>query len=370
MAEWLKGEMIFRWWRTIDRGLLVIVTLLILVGLLLSFAATTVIANKLSLPTYYFVQRNLSYLLMGIVILISVSFLSPEKIVKLSLYLLFIAICLLIVTSLWGIEIKGARRWLKILGFSFQPSEFLKPVFLVVSAYLMVYPNKRDLARTNILMFGLLFAVIGLLIIQPDYGQMILTSLVWGILLFLAGASFKLLLLLLSALLVGVSFAYLSVPHFHGRINSFLTGEGNTFQVELAKEAIISGGWSGVGPGEGKIKRIIPDSYTDFIFVVAAEEYGTILCIFILLLFLALLIRGLTLAMRQENLFNRLAACGLSLLIVGQALINISVNLNLIPSKGMTLPFISYGGSSLLASSLTVGLLLGLTRKYPKRVIR
>ncbi|WP_370931851.1 FtsW/RodA/SpoVE family cell cycle protein [Bartonella sp. DGB1] len=361
-----QGGFLFKWWRTVDRSLLVIALLLIMVGLILSFASTPAIAKKYSLPYYYFVIRHVIYLLIALSIMIAISFLSVENICKLSFLLFFFSILLLLLTLFNGIEIKGAKRWLAFAGVSLQPSEFMKPFYIICSAFLMIYAVKYNNLTLKILMFVSLLVVATLLILQPDYGQMILIFLIWSIMYFLSGASLILIMPLVGILATITMIAYFYVSHFRNRIISFITGEGNNFQTELAIDAIKKGGWFGVGPGEGKIKNILPDSYTDFIFVVAAEEFGIIFCIIILLLYLVLFVRLIYLSMQQSDLFKRLAIAGLALLLILQALVNISVNVNLIPSKGMTLTLISYGGSSLIASAIAIGLLLGLTRKYPK----
>ena len=266
----------------------------------------------------------------------------------------------------FGIEVKGARRWVSLAGVSIQPSEFMKPAFVIVCAWLFAENERRKDIPGNFFSMVLFCVVAALLVAQPDLGQTILTAVTWGAMFFMAGVPW-LWIIGLGILAVGGFFgAYTVFPHVAGRIDRFLTGEGDTFQVDAGREAIIRGGWFGQGPGEGTIKRIIPDSHTDFIFSVTAEEYGIALCLLIVLIFAFIVIRGLSIALKERDDFTRLSVSGLVILFGFQSIINMSVNLHLMPAKGMTLPFISYGGSSLIAVAISTGLLLALTRRRPE----
>ncbi len=267
-------------------------------------------------------------------------------------------------------EIKGARRWINLPGFSLQPSELLKPVFVVLTAWAFSeHDRNRDMPALW-LAIGMLPLVVVPLISQPDLGQTILISAVWGGLFFLAGVHIFWVLGLMGGGALGLFAAYRFLPHVTSRINRFLNKEGgDTFQTDMAQESMLSGGWFGRGPGEGVIKRSLPDSHTDFIFSVIGEEFGAIACLVVVALFAFLVGRALVVARRNPDRFSQMAGAGLAMLLGFQALINMAVNLNLIPPKGMTLPFLSYGGSSLLSVSLSAGMLLALTRKRPKTAL-
>jgi cell division protein FtsW len=267
-----------------------------------------------------------------------------------------------------GAEVKGAARWLKFGGFSLQPSEFVKPAFVVVCAWAFAEAARRPDVPGNVLAFVLYGLFAGLLVLQPDIGQAMLITLVWGAMFFLAGLSWRWMSVLSGLAVAGAVSAYMLIDHVAKRIDRFLTpGSGDTFQVDAALRAFRAGGWFGLGPGEGKIKAILPDAHSDFIFAVAAEEFGIVICLVLATIFAVIVIRGLRRALHEADRFARLAAGGLVILFGLQAIINLAVNLSLLPAKGMTLPFISYGGSSLLSVALTMGLIIGLTRRRPDK---
>jgi cell division protein FtsW len=266
-----------------------------------------------------------------------------------------------------GQEVKGGRRWIWIAGLSIQPSEFMKPAFVVVCAWLFAEHARQPEIPGNLFAIILFGIVAALLIAQPDLGQTILTTAVWGGMFFMAGMPWIWIMLLGIGGAGGLLSAYYVFPHVAGRIDKFMTGEGDTFQIDTAREAIIRGSWFGQGPGEGIVKRIIPDAHTDFIFSVAAEEFGIVFCMALVALFTVLVLRGLSHAYRERNDFNRFAVAGLVLQMGIQSIINIGVNLELLPAKGMTLPLISYGGSSMVAICVTAGFILALTRHRPEK---
>ena len=262
-----------------------------------------------------------------------------------------------------GYAAKGATRWLAVGPLLLQPSEFLKPVFVVVTAWLFSESSRRPDMPCNllsILLFGLCAA---LLITQPDFGQTVLLSFIWGTMFFMAGMPWIWIMLLGGFGVVGVLAAYVAIPHVTTRIDRFITGTGDNFQVDRGLEAITNGGWLGRGPGEGQVKYGLPDSHTDFIFSVAAEEFGILLTMVLVATFAFVVLRGLYHGLQERDRFVQLAVSGLVLMFGFQAIINICVNLRLMPAKGMTLPFISYGGSSLMAVALGMGLVLALSRK-------
>jgi cell division protein FtsW len=300
--------------------------------------------------------------------MLGVSLLSPRGVRRLALGTFILFYALMCAALVIGPEIKGAHRWINIGPLGIQPSEFVKPAFVVLSAWLFAEgATRRDVPGRflAIVVFG---ATIAILVLQPDFGQTMLIGIVWGALFFLAGLRWVWMVGLGGAGAIGILSAYHLVPHVRARIDRFLDPEkGDTFQVDRAMDSFISGGWFGKGPGEGTVKRVLPDSHTDFIFAVTAEEFGIVVCLMLLALFAFVVIRGLRHAVRQEeDAFLRLATAGLTMLFGLQSAINMAVNVHLMPAKGMTLPFVSYGGSSLLSLALGTGMLLALTRKRPR----
>ena len=265
-----------------------------------------------------------------------------------------------------GAEINGARRWLHVGGYSLQPSEFAKPAFVVLSAWLLAEGERRPDMPAMPMAVSLYLLLVGLLVLQPDVGQALLVSLVWGALFLLAGRPLRWFFVLAAALACGLLVAYMSLGYVRWRIDRFLHPTvGDSFQTDRALHSFIEGGFFGKGPGEGTIKTVLPDAHTDFIFAVIAEEYGVLACLVLLALFVLVAVRVFSRHVDQSGSFATLAAAGLTLLFVLQAIINMAVNVGLIPAKGMTLPFISSGGSSMLAVGLTMGMLLAVTRRRP-----
>ncbi len=352
-----------RWWWTIDLYFLGAFLTLMGLGVILSFAASPAVAERIGLDSYHFVERQILFMAPALVCMIAVSFMDQSQVRRFAVLMLAGAILMMVTVLFAGVEVKGSRRWLSVAGLTIQPSEFMKPAFVIVSAWLFSEQARRPDIPGNlfaIILFGLVAA---LLVAQPDLGQTILTSATWGAMFFIAGMSWVWIVALGGIAIGGGYAAYALFPHVALRIDKFLTGEGDTFQVDTGREAIISGGWLGQGPGEGTVKRILPDSHTDFIFSVAAEEFGIIMCMTIALLFALVVMRGLRFALRERDDFTRLAVAGLVCQFGFQSVINIAVNLHLMPAKGMTLPFISYGGSSLVATAIGTGFVLALTRR-------
>ncbi len=355
------------WFWTIDRFFLAAFILLMGIGFMLSFAASPAVAERLGLDSFHFVERHAMFLIPSIIVMVSLSLLSPRQIRRTAIILLIAALAMMVLALFFGVEVKGARRWVNFGSLSIQPSEFMKPAFVVVCAWLFAEHARQPEIPGNLFAI-ILFGIVGaLLVAQPDIGQTILTSAVWGGMFFMAGMPWLWIVLLGGLGVGGVATAYYMLPHVAGRIDRFWTGEGDTFQVDTARDAIINGNWFGLGPGEGIYKRIIPDSHTDFIFSVAAEEFGILFCMVLVAIFAFIVLRGLSHAFRERNDFSRFAVAGLVLQLGVQSMINISVNLELIPAKGMTLPFISYGGSSMVAVAVTAGFILALTRHRPEK---
>jgi cell division protein FtsW len=300
-------------------------------------------------------------------VMLAVSFLSPLQIRRFSLVVFALSLLLVAATPYFGPEIKGARRWLVLFGMNLQPSEFLKPAFVIIVAWLFSESARHPAMPSNALALGVLLLVVALLVIQPDFGQTMLVTLVWGALFFMAGMRMVWVFGLAVAASAGLLAAYWTIPHVAGRIKKFLNpGSGDTFNIDIATESFIRGGWFGQGPGEGTVKRLLPESHTDFVFAVGAEEFGVVMCLVVVALFAFIVIRALARVTRNDEPFTRFAAAGLAILFGTQSAINMAVNLHLIPAKGMTLPFISYGGSSMISLAYGVGMLLALTREQPR----
>ncbi|MBB5047181.1 cell division protein FtsW [Rhodopseudomonas rhenobacensis] len=355
------------WWWTVDKLLLAAIIVLMLGGVILSLAASPPVATRIGLDPFHFFNRHVLFLLPSFIVLIAVSFLSPRQIRRSALIVFAISIALIVATLLLGPEVKGSRRWITILGLNIQASESAKPAFVVLAAWLFSESARRPEMPATSMAVTLLIMLVSLLVMEPDFGQTMLILMVWGAVFFIAGMRIVWVMGLAGLAAGGLFAAYLFVPHVAGRIKRFMNpASGDTYQVDTAMEAFSNGGWFGLGPGEGIAKRSLPDSHTDFVFAVGAEEFGIILCLALLLLFAFIVIRTLSRAYSSEDLFSRFAASGLAILFGIQAAINMAVNLQLIPAKGMTLPFISYGGSSMISLAYGVGMMLALTRLRPR----
>ncbi|HVG52197.1 MAG TPA: putative lipid II flippase FtsW [Xanthobacteraceae bacterium] len=354
------------WWWTVDRLMLAAVITLMLGGIVMSLAASPPVAARIGLDAFYFVNRHIMYLLPAIAVMVGVSFLTPRQMRRLALIVFAVSFVLVVATLFFGAEVKGARRWLIIAGVNIQPSEFLKPSFVILIAWLFAESARKPDVPANTIALALLIATITALVLQPDFGQTMLIVLVWGALFFMAGMRMVWVAGLGAAAGLGLLVAYSVIPHVSRRIKRFLDpASGDTFQVDTAIESFMRGGWFGRGPGEGTVKRILPDSHADFVFAVAAEEFGIVICLVLAALFAFIVLRALGSAMRNEDPFSRFAIAGLAILFGTQSAVNMSVNLALIPAKGMTLPFISYGGSSMISLAYGMGMLLGLMRARP-----
>jgi cell division protein FtsW len=355
------------WWWTVDKPLLGAILVLMLSGVILSLAASPPVATRIGLDPFHFFGRHVLFLLPAFIVLVGVSFLSPRQIRRTALIVFALSIALIVATLLFGPEVKGSKRWITIIGVNIQASESAKPAFVVVAAWLFAESTKRPEMPATSMALGMLLLLVALLVMEPDFGQTMLILMVWGALFFIAGMRMIWVMGLAGVASLGLFGAYLFVPHVAGRIKRFMNpASGDTFQVDTAMEAFFNGGWFGLGPGEGIAKRSLPDSHTDFVFAVAAEEFGIILCLMLLALYAFIVIRALSRAYASEDMFSRFAASGLAILFGVQGAINMAVNLQLIPAKGMTLPFISYGGSSIISLAYGVGMMLALTRLRPR----
>ncbi|MGD1037791.1 MAG: putative peptidoglycan glycosyltransferase FtsW [Roseiarcus sp.] len=356
------------WFRTVDLWLLGSFGALMVVGVVMALAASPAVAERLNLSTFHFVDRQAALLAPSAALMIATSFLSPRHVRRAALIVFVVSMALIVLALLFGAEVKGSRRW--IMGV--QPSEFIKPAFVVLTAWAFAEGGRAGSPALagKAFAFLLLPTTIVPMILEPDFGQTMLVSLVWAALFFMAGLHWIWVLGLGGVGAVGGLAAFKLSPHVHERVLRFIDpdsmgGMVDTFQVDTALQSILSGGWFGRGPGEGVYKRILPDAHTDFVFAVTGEEFGMIACLALIAFFGFIVIRGLWLALRNQDPFCRFAAAGLTLMFGIQSWINMAVNLRAMPAKGMTLPFVSYGGSSLLALGLGMGFLIALTRKRP-----
>ena len=357
-----------KWWRTVDRWTLTCVLVLFCIGLLLGFAASPPLAAKNGFQPFHYVERQAIFGGVAIFVMVLTSIMSPtlvRRLASLGFLAAFIALALL---PLFGTDFgKGALRWYSFGFASVQPSEFLKPGFVVVAAGLLAASQEINGPPGRLWSFALCISIVFMLALQPDFGQAALVLFGWGVMYFVAGAPMLLLVGMAGLVILAGTFAYSNSDHFARRIDGFLSTEGDpTTQLGYATNAIREGGLFGVGVGEGQVKWSLPDAHTDFIVAVAAEEYGLILVIVILAIYASIAVRSLHRLMRERDPFIRLAGTGLVCMFAIQAMINMGVAVRLLPAKGMTLPFVSYGGSSVIASGIAVGMLLAFTRTRPQ----
>ena len=368
----VDGEAVLsRWWRTLDKSVLVAILILFTIGLLLGLASSPPLAEKNGLAPFHYVYRQAIFGSLALFVMVVFSML-PSKVIRrlgvIGFLLCFVALGLL---PFLGTDFgKGAVRWYGLGFASVQPSEFLKPGFIVTVAWLISASGQINGPPGRLWSFIITMLVVALLIIQPDFGQACLILFGWGVVYFVAGASFILLAALALMVLAAGSMAYSYSEHFAKRIDGFLSPDIDPrTQLGYATNAIQEGGFFGVGVGEGQVKRSLPDAHTDFIISVAAEEYGLLLVVLIILLFTWIVLVSLIRLIKEKDAFNRLAGSGLVAMFGIQAIINVGVAVRLLPAKGMTLPFVSYGGSSIIAMGITVGMLLALTRVRPQKDI-
>jgi cell division protein FtsW len=352
------------WWWSLDRTTLAALSILAFAGIVFLMAGSPAVAARLHYSTFHFVSRQLVFLLPAFAVMMAISLLSLRMIRRLALIIYIVSFILILLAFEYGPMLNGAHRWLMIGGVSIQPSEFIKPAFVVLTAWGFAEGARRTDMPGSFLALILLPLTIVPLVLQPDFGQTMLLAAVWCCLVFTAGLHIVWVLGLGGAGLVGVAVAYEFLPHVQARIDRFLdASSGGNFQVDSALRSFSEGNWFGVGLGEGVVKRYLPDGHTDFIFAVIGEEFGVVVCLALVAVFAFIVLRGLVLARKSGNTFCRLAVTGLVTLFGLQACINMMVNVHLMPAKGMTLPFISYGGSSLLSLAIAMGFLLALTRR-------
>ena len=353
-----------QWWFTVDRGLMFAVLLLMASGVLVSMAASPPVADRIGADTFHFIKGQLFYITFAVPLLIALSFFPPRLARRAGLAVFFGSLGLMVLALFFGPEIKGAHRWIDLGPINLQPSEFAKPAFVVVVAWFLAEHTRRPEMPGQVIAFVLAVMFIGLLVMQPDFGQTALVILTFGSMLLIYGISWFTVVGLLSLAAAGLFAAYELVPHVQSRIDRFLSPDkGDTFQVDTAMQAFKNGGLMGAGPGGGEAKLVLPDAHTDFTFAVVGEEFGLIACLLLMALFAFVVLKVLMRAKSEPDPFAALALSGLALVFGFQALINMGVNTALLPAKGMTLPFISYGGSSLLGMAFGMGLVLALGRR-------
>jgi cell division protein FtsW len=355
------------WWWTVDRWMLGVIAILIATGVVLAFAASPAAAARMNVgDPFHFAVRQCVFAAGAAILLVSVSMLDVKGVRRAAFFIWVAAIAVMVALPFLGHNAKGATRWVEFGGFSLQPSEFMKPALMILVAWMFSEGQKGDGVPGVSIAFALYFVSIGLLLIQPDVGQTVLITIAFGAAFWMAGVPLSWVMLLGGAAVAGLSSTYFLLPHVHARVDKFISPDtADTHQVDAAAMAQAAGGLFGRGPGEGIMKRHVPDLHTDFVYSVGAEEYGLVFSLILVSLFAFVVVRGLYRSLKLSDPFEQVAAAGLFVLVGQQTIINIAVNLNMIPTKGMTLPFISYGGSSMLAMGLTLGMALALTRRRP-----
>lgn len=359
MLDSVNLSYVWKWWRSVDKYLFFSFLLLIFCGVFFIFSATPVIAKKLHLNRFYFVWKHFIYMIPSMVAMVGISMLSMKQMRRTCVIIFAVTVLLMLLVPIFGTEIKGAKRWINLFFFALQPSELMKFTFVIFSAWMLSeHSEKFPGYQVATVCVGF---VIMLLLLQPDLGMALLVFSTWIAQFFVATLSiYFILLLALCGALSMVGFYYI-FPHVAARIDKFF-GIGENYQIQKSLESLSHGGFWGLGPGEGMVKSQLPDAHSDFIFSVIAEEFGIVVCLFIILVFGFIVVRSLILALNLENQFQKLSIVGLSYMFGTQVIINVSSAINLIPTKGMTLPFISYGGSSSFAIGMCAGILLGLTK--------
>lgn len=367
------GEPILpKWWRTLDKWSVSCILILAGIGILLGLASSPPLASRNGFEPFHYVQRQTFFGGVALLAMLITSMMSPLMVRRLAVLGFVAAFVALAGLPVFGTDFgKGAVRWYSLGFASVQPSEFLKPGFVVVSAWLMASSQEINGPPGRLWSFGLTVTIVLMLVMQPDFGQACLILFGWGVMYFVAGAPMVLLVAMAALVVVGGTVAYQNSEHFARRIDGFLSADVDpTTQLGYATNAIREGGLFGVGVGEGQVKWSLPDAHTDFIIAVAAEEYGLILVLCIIALYALIVTRSMFRLMRERDPFIRLAGTGLAAMFGVQAMINMGVAVRLLPAKGMTLPFVSYGGSSLIAGGIAVGMLLAFTRSRPQGEIR
>ena len=357
------NSLLGRWWWSVDRWTLGAIGILIGFGYIMMLAASPAVAERIGTSRETFIFKQVVFLAVGGLIVVLVSLLSPRDVKRLAIAGCLIALAMTAATMVVGVEIKGARRWISLPGMTIQPSEFLKPCFAIVTAWLLTEGKKLPRFPGMIIAFAVFALILMLLKSQPDIGMLAVVTTVFLVQLYVAGLPLVLVGVAMGMIGGGAVMAYTLFPHVRSRVTRFWDGTGDNYQVTTALEAFGNGGLLGRGPGEGHVKDVLPDAHADFVFAVAGEEFGMLICVFILAVFAFIVLRGLLRLLREQDLFVVLSCTGLVTGFGLQAFVNMASTLRLIPTKGMTLPFVSYGGSSVVAVALGMGMLLALTRR-------
>jgi len=353
-----------RWWWTVDRWTLAALLALLGIGVVLIVSGSPGVSDTIGYDPFHFVRRHLVFAPLALIVLLTASLLRPREVRWVAVLLVAGTLLMLLAVLLFGTEAKGARRWISVAGFTLQPSEFIKPGMAIAAAWLFALFQKTGEWRYLAANIGLLGVTVLLVATQPDIGMTVVIVAVWLVQFFLAGLPIAATAALGSLGVAGLAFAYVTFDHVQSRIDRFLDPQaGDTFQIDKSIAAFESGGWFGVGPGNGALKSQLPDAHADFVLAVAGEEFGAVLCLVLVLLVALVVFRGLLRVAAARSLFVSVAAAGLLISFAIQAMINMASALELIPAKGMTLPFVSYGGSSMLAIAVSMGFLLALTRR-------
>ncbi len=366
MSIWFRTDksLLSRWWWSVDHLTVYALLMLAVVGMFLVAAASPPVAERIGLSPFYFTNRQMIFMMPTFLVMFLMSFAGRKTIWRASSLVMVASIMLLFALLIMGFNTKGATRWIYLMGFSLQPSEFVKPAFAVSSAWLISKYKYDESFPGHQVALGMLAITLILLLLQPDFGMSFVVASIWGVQVFLSGISIMLIILLGSLALLGVIGAYLIFPHVASRIDRFLDpASGDTYQVEKSLDAFSNGGLWGTGPGHGNVKLHLPDAHADFIFAVAGEEFGMIATLFIVSIFCFIIVRSILRVLKTEDMFLILAVSGLLTQLGVQSLIHMGSSLQLLPAKGMTLPLISYGGSSLLSFGFAMGALLALTSK-------
>ena len=363
MKNYSKNNIFLKWWKGVDQQIMIALSILIGFSLMLVTTTSSAVAEKIGLAEHHFSSRQTIFLLIASIIVIILSSIEKKWIKRLGIAGFIISITSLILVKFYGYEVKGSIRWMRVAGFSYQPSEFMKPCFSIVTGWILSLRYQEKFPSFKVC--AVLYLIVAILLItQPDFGMLVLTTAVFAVQLFVGGLPIIWIFVAVIIGLFGVISAYLLLPHVATRINNFLDPAANeNYQVAKSIMAFEQGGLYGKGPGEGSIKQHLPDSHTDFIFAVAGDELGAIIGIMLIAVFAFIVLKTLIRLSREDDKFVQLASIGIITQFGLQATINMGVTLNLLPTKGMTLPFISYGGSSTIAISIAIGMLLGLTKK-------
>ncbi len=362
-----------KYWRNVDKQVLISFSLLFILGIFFSFSSTSFLADeRLNKEYYFFFQKHLIYASFSFSVMVFISFLNVSLINRTSLIIFLIFFLTLFLVPIIGIEVKGAKRWLAFLGLNFQPVEFIKPFFVLLVAKILTSKNIKSLNLSYVLSFVILFIISILLIGQPDLGQTILLTVTWISLIFMSGVNIILLFIFFISVILSFFILLYFAPDKFGyiinRLSSFIDpGKTENFQSHKAIEAIRQGGLKGHGMGEGILKESVPEAHTDYIIAVISEEFGSIISVLIVSIFLFVAFRVIKKIVNSSNDFYRLSLCGLISMLTFQAFIHVGVNVNLLPTTGMTLPFLSYGGSSLLSSGIIAGIILNYTSVTEKK---